>query len=339
MDDTLFPALQKAFRCQISGVKSLRNVYLIRTSRGMWVVKGYKDQQKAEWVTQLAQVLQDNGFYHTVQYVSYADGQYVFPHQNKFYTVMKAIDGREANNADLHDVKRSATTLARFHLAAQGFPTLVTNDSFKPSIIDKWEGRLAQFMQISAKISKRGPNNRLEQIIQAMAKEAERDATKVVEQLYKLPLVSETEQALRYGTLAHRDVASHNFMITPGGSCYLIDLDTVDCDMQILDVVQLMSRMMLLQGYKFDSFMQAIEAYTKVNSLSDTQIWMIFQMLRFPDNLMREVTGLYMKRPGYQLRGVTQLLQLERRYRRERRAFLHSEPRIFQRLGSYYYVG
>ncbi|MGE5703288.1 MAG: serine kinase, partial [Clostridia bacterium] len=175
--------------------------------------------------------------------------------------------------------------------------------------------------------------------IRAMAKEVRQDAQQVLEKLYKTPLFSEMDQSIIDGTLAHRDVASHNFLITQSGSCYLIDLDTVDYDIQLVDLVQLMSRMLLMQGYRFDSFMEAIEAYTKVKPLSDAQIWMVFQMLRYPDNVLREVTGVYLKRPGYSARGVYELLQMERRLRNERRAFLQSEQRIFQRIGPYTYVG
>lgn len=339
MDEGLFPSLEQAFRCQILGVKPRRNVYFVKANRGLWVVKGYSDSYKAEWVTQLAQQLRERGFHHTVQYMSDIQGRTVFPYNDKYYTVMKAIEGREANNASLFDVKKSASALARFHLAAKGFPTSQMLTCYKPSIMEKWETRLQQFDQIVAKMKDREPQNRIEQTIQLMVKEVKRDAGQVLEQLYKIPLFSEMEHAIMIGTLAHRDVASHNFLIAPAGSCYLIDLDTVDNDMQLVDLVQLMGRMLLLQEYKFESFMESMEAYTKIKPLSDTQIWMVFQMLRYPDNVLREVTGVYHKRPGYSARGVQELLQMERKLRYARRAFLQSEQRIFQRIGPYTYVG
>lgn len=339
MEEGLFPSLEQAFRCHIHGVKPRRNVYFVKTNRGLWVVKGYSDRIKADWVTQLAQQLRERGFHQTVQYMSDIQGQTVFPYNGQFYTIMKAIEGREANNSSLYDVKKSATALARFHLAAQGFPTPQGLTCYRPSIMDKWETRLQQFDQIVAKLKKREPQNRIEQTIQLMVKEVKRDADQVMEQMYKIPLFSEMEQAIELGTMAHRDVASHNFLIAPTGNCFLIDLDTVDNDMQLVDLVQLMGRMLLLQEYNFDSFMEAIDAYHKVKPLSDTQIWMVFQMLRYPDNVLREVTGVYYKRPGYSARGVTELLQMERKLRHARRAFLQSEQRIFQRIGPYTYVG
>lgn len=339
MEEGLFPSLEQAFRCQILGVKPRRNVYFVKTNRGLWVVKGYSDRFKAEWVTQLAQELRERGFHHTVQYISDIRGQTVFPYNDQHYTIMKAIEGREANNSSLIDVKKSASALARFHQAAQGFPTPQELGCHRPSIMDKWETRLQQFDQIVGKLKKREPQNRIEQTIHLMVKEVKRDAGQVLEQLYKIPLFSEMENAILTGTMAHRDVASHNFLIASSGSCYLIDLDTVDNDMQLVDLVQLMGRMLLMQEYKFESFMDAIEAYTKIKPLSDTQIWMVFQMLRYPDNVLREVTGVYHKRPGYSARGVQELLQLERKLRHARRAFLQSEQRIFQRIGPYTFVG
>lgn len=339
MDEGLFPSLEQAFGCQVLGVKPRRNVFFVRTNRGMWVVKGYRDKAKAEWVTNLSHLLRERGFYHTVHYVSDRQGRTIHSHAGKAFTVMKAINGREANNASLFDVKKSAAALARFHQAAQGFPTPEGLSTFKPSIMEKWEVRLGQFQQILDKVNHREQQNRIAQTIRVMAKEVKQDAEQVLHQLYKIPLFSEMDKSIVDGTLAHRDVASHNFLISQSGSCYLIDLDTVDFDIQLVDLVQLMGRMLLLQGYRFDSFMEAIEAYTKVKPLTDTQIWMVFQMLRYPDNVLREVTGVYLKRPGYSPRGVYELLQMERRLRNERRAFLESEQRIFQRIGPYTYVG
>gem|GEM_PF-583691 len=337
----LLPSLERAFRCHIHGVKPRRNVFLVKTDRGNWIVKGYKQLEKAEWVTHIAQALQEKGFTHTVQYLSDTAGEKIFPYQNRYFTVMKAIDGRESNNASLYDVKKAASTLARFHVAAKGFPAPPFAFEGKPPLLDKWEGRLEQFERITWDVEQRGPQNRLEQIIQLMAEEIRRDGRDLLQTAYKMPLMPEMYASIEQGTLAHRDVASHNFLITQHGSCYLIDLDTVGHDMQLVDLVQFMGRMLLLQHYSMDAFLEAIEAYCKINPLSDAQIWMIHQMLRYPDNFLREVTGIYANRPGYHLRGVLQLVQMEARLREERQAFLQAGTTIFQRSpwGHYHFVG
>lgn len=342
MNKQFVPSLENAFRCHIFGVKPRRNVYIARTDRGLWIIKGYKQKEKAEWVTQLAENLQEKGFFHTVQYLTGTDGGKILPYGTRYYTIMKAIDGREANHTSLYEVKKSAATLARFHQAAQGFSPPSEAYESRPILLDKWEGRLEQFERIARDINNKGPQNRLEQLIQAMAEELREDGYAVLENAYKLPLLADMYDATAKGTLAHRDVASHNFLITERGSCYLIDLDTVSFDIQAVDLVQYIGRMLLLQGYSMDAFLETIEAYSKVKYLSDTQIWMIHQFLRYPDNVLREVTGLYSNRPGYQIRGVTQLVQLEWELRRKRQQFLQAGSAvILQRSpwGEYHFVG
>jgi CotS family spore coat protein len=341
MDNTLVPYLERIFRCHIHGVKPQRKVWLAKSDRGLWIVKGYSQREKAEWVTRLSAMLHEKGFYHTVQYLGNDAGEQVFPINGHYYTVMKAIIAREANNASLYDVKRSAATLARFHQAAKGFPAVVTLAGYKPPLLEKWEGRLEEFNRIASKIAKRGPQNRLEQIVLGLAGQVRKDAEQALERSYMMPLAAEMQQAAIKGTLAHHDVASHNFLITKGGSCYLIDLDTVGSDMQLADLVQFFGRMLLLQGYSLYAFHEAIDAYNKIKPLRETQIWMIHQLLRYPDNILREVTGLYAKRPGYRVRNVQQLLLLERRYQEERERFLSAEEQILQRTpwGAYHYVG
>ncbi|WP_421616860.1 phosphotransferase [Brevibacillus sp. TJ4] len=342
MNKTLIPSLEKAFRCHIYAVKPKRNVFLLKTDRGYWILKGYKNVEKAKWVTELSQALRQKGFLHTVQYVSDAEGAKVFPFEDRYYTIMKMIDGKEADNGVLYDVKKSAETLAHFHLAAQGFPVPYTY-AYEgiPALLDKWESRLEQFERITWAIERNGPQNRLESLIQQMEGLIIRDGQHLLQQAYKLPLTAEMYTAMERGTLAHRDVASHNFLLTARGNCYLIDLDTVGHDLQLFDVVQLMSRMLLMQEYRLESFVEAIEAYNKVNPLNDTQVWTIHQMLRYPDNVLREITGLYGNRPGYHLRGVHQLVQMEARLYPKRSEFLQAAEKIFQysQWGHYYFVG
>jgi CotS family spore coat protein len=342
MNKGLIPSLERAFRCQVHGVKPKRNVNLLKTDRGHWIIKGYKQLEKAVWVTQLSDALREKGFLRTVQYVSDVGGSKIFPFEDRYYTIMKMIDGQEADNASLYDVKKAAETLASFHVAAQGFPVAQSYAyEGKPALLDKWESRLEHFERITWSIEQNGPQNRLEQVIQQMADAVISDGQEILNSAYKLPLTPEMFTAMERGTLAHRDVASHNFLITQRGSCYLIDLDTVGHDLQLVDLVQLMSRMLLMQDYRIDSFFEAIEAYSKINYLSDTQIWMVHQLLRYPDNFLREVTGLYANRPGYHMRGVLQLVQMEGKLHHSRRSFLEAGDQIFQRSpwGNYHFVG
>lgn len=342
MNKGLIASLEKAFRCQIHAVKPKRNVNLLKTDRGYWIIKGYKQMDKAVWVTQLSDALREKGFLHTVQYVPDGGGSKIFPYDDRYYTIMKLIDGREADNASLYDVKKTAETLAHFHVAAQGFPVPhpYTFEG-KSTLLDKWESRLEHFERITWGIEQNGPQSKLEQIIGQMAMSIIQDGQHLLHSAYKLPLTPELFAAMERGMLAHRDVASHNFLVTPRSSCYLIDLDTVGHDVQLVDLVQLMSRMLLLQEYRMSSFVEAMEAYSKVNYLSDTQIWMVHQLLRYPDNFLREVTGLYSNRPGYHLRGVQQLVQMEGKLLQERQAFLNAGEQIFQRSpwGQYHFVG
>ncbi|MGD8188846.1 phosphotransferase [Brevibacillus ginsengisoli] len=327
MSEALIKTLELAYSCQIYGVKPKRNVYQVRSNRGVWIVKGYKDKEMAYWVTQLASILHEQGFFRTVHYVTTRDGMQVIPIGQRYYTVMKAIEGEEANYASLFDVKKAARSLAQFHQAAQGIPFTLEDDRGIPPIFDKWESRYNHFTQISSKINNRGPGNRFEQLISQLSKEIIRDSLDCLEQMRELPFNEELYQAYSRGTMAHRDVASHNFLITEKGNCYLIDLDTVHSDMQLVDLAQFMSRMMLMQGYQMNSFIDAIQEYTRIKHLSDSQIKMLITMLHFPDNVIREVTGIYAKRPGYRVRGVTQLLLLKRRFVSARKEFLQQANR------------
>ncbi|WP_232695581.1 phosphotransferase [Brevibacillus daliensis] len=325
MDSYTITALENAFRCKIHSVKPLRSVYSIKTDRGDWIVKEYRNEEKALWVTNLSDILLDQGFFQTVQYVGNRSHHWVEPIGNRFFTVMKTIHGREATYSSKSDIKKSVATLAKFHRAAEGFPpdpTTVNNEG-RPPLLEKWERRLDQFQKISKKISVKGPQNRLETIISNLSKEIKRDGYEVMQLVHHMPIQEQMQHAIDLGTLAHRDVASHNFLIKESGSCYLIDLDTVAPDMQLVDLVQILHRLLFLHGYSRRVYYDTIEAYQKIKPLSDQEIQMVFQLLRYPDNALREITGIYGKQPGYRVNGVTQLLQMEQQWKKARRKFLN----------------
>jgi len=325
MNEAFLVHLQQKLDCQIQGVKPRRNVLFLKTNRGNWVVKAYKDQEKAQWVTQLAHMLRENGFVHTVSYLHTADNEAVLPYGDHFYTVMKAIDGRESSYAYPYDIRKAAYTLARFHRAARHWEPALPQYPYKPPLIAKWENRMDEFVQIAERIAAKGPANRFEAMIHSMAPKVIQDGRQVLAQTSRMPLIAEMHRAIVEGTVAHRDVASHNFLLTPTGECYLIDLDTAHFDMQLADLVQFIGRLLLLQGYQPQIFSDVINIYSKLNPLDDSQIRMIFQLLRYPDNILREVTGVYYRRPGYRVRGAMQLLQLEGKYWRQRKRFLGAE--------------
>lgn len=328
MHQEFLTALAQRFRCQIYGVKPRRNVLFLKTDRGGWVVKAYKDEEKAQWVTQLAQMLRDNGFAHTVHYLRTVDNETVFPFGSHYYTVMKAIEGREASYASISDIRKAAYTLARFHQVARYGNPVPLQIPCKPPLLAKWENRLEEFSQLAEQIAEKGPGNRFEAIIHRIAPEVINEGRRALAQSLQMPLFAEMKRAIGEGTVAHRDVASHNFLLTPTGQCYLIDLDTAHIDMQLADLVQFIGRMLLLQGYQPRVFTEVINVYRTLNRLDDSQVRMIFQLLRYPDNIMREVTGVYYRRPGYRMRGALHLLQLEGKYWRQRKRFLRAEPLV-----------
>ncbi|MBO8163846.1 MAG: phosphotransferase [Brevibacillus sp.] len=325
MNEDFLTAIQKAFGCQILGVKPRRNVLFLRTDRGNWVVKEYRDLQKAQWVTHMSQVLFGNGFTRTVSYQSSKDGELVFPYGDRFYTVMKEINGREAKYTSVYDVMQAARTLAHFHCAARGLPPFSQPLGCRPPLLEKWETRLADFIRITDRIHVRGPVNRLEAVIQHVARDVIQDAREVLDQSRHMPMITEMHRAMQEGTIAHRDVASHNFLLTPGNECYLIDLDTAYFDMQLVDLVQFLGRLMLMQEYRIGVFIEVLNTYSRVIPLNEHQIRMIYRLMRYPENILREVTGVYNRRPGYRARGALQLLQLERQYWRQRSHFLTAE--------------
>lgn len=309
MSQELAAAIENIYHCRVLRCKPKRTVWLCDTDRGNWVVKGYDDFNKAAWVTHLSHTLHQRGFTDVVQYVPTIQHVPVFKWHDQYMTAMKRLPGREGSFFQRNDIVHSLTKLAEFHLYSAHIAGGPPPEQDVPLIV-KWEKRYQSFLQIYHQVlNGDARHNRLAHLVRNGAPAILREADYVLDVARNSSLPAEYNRSLYQQHVTHKDVASHNFLLS-GTRTSIIDLDTAAYDTPLVDIIQLINRALVLQEWKLSVFSEAIEAYQRIRPLSEEQVALIFLMLRFPDNFMREVTGVFEKRRNYQASRVEYYLSI-----------------------------
>jgi len=139
--------------------------------------------------------------------------------------------------------------------------------------------------------------------------------------------VDEYYRSLEQQSVAHRDLASHNFLI--GHETHLIDYDTAMYDSQLVDLIQIVNRTLDQQRWTVDLFHQMMEQYQLSTTLTEEQYALVYLLLRYPDNFMREVIGLYEGNPAFVSKKIDTYLTMIMKKWSERMSFFQGSRHFF----------
>lgn len=297
MDVQLAQMMQQQWRCQVKSARSRRKALFLETNKGPLFLKGYTSKTRAEWVVSLSEQLLSKGFDQTLEYVYTREGRPFVFQNGKYYVAIKPIKGRDAQYNNMYDILQTVYCLGEFHRHAQGIKGGPVFETESAPIIDKWEDRLQRFSRIIDRMKRSRSLGGLEKKIVRFSPLILQEAHQSLDMAKRSPLIEEYNMALQNQCVAHRDLASHNFLI--GSKTYLIDYDTSMYDTPLVDLIQMINRALDEQDWSFDIFAKILEQYQLSSSLTESQSALTYLLLRYPDNFMREVIGLYEGRSGF----------------------------------------
>lgn len=326
---SLVAVLQQEYGCRVYDVRERRRVLLIDTDRGELAVKAYDDPDKARWMVTLCQRLRERGFQQTLEFLPSRRGHLFFFHNGQAYTVSKKIEGRSASYRSVDDLNAAFTCLARFHQAARhiaGGPPLLAG---KMPQVDKWSQRTKRFATIVENLNAKKERTKTELLILRLAPAVLREAKQVTDWLARSSYERQVNRARVERRVAHRDLANHNFLIGRDEEAWLIDYDTAAYDSQLVDVIQMLGRSMVQQRWNFDLFANLLDTYGRIVSLNQEEVFFVYVMLKYPDDIMREVNGYYERQPGFHEDGVHYIVRRTDRDWGQRQAFFDGVEHFF----------
>jgi Ser/Thr protein kinase RdoA (MazF antagonist) len=261
-----------------------RKNWLVKTAKGRFVAKRMHIDQLRWWM-RVDRELRIRGF-RNMPPVRSGNGWLVTPY----------LQGKSGKYSEIGTVSRMVETLARFHILGRGLiaPPM---DGAAFLLHQRVHDRLARFYRALGRAKSLG--NEVGAFLAKAGPDFYRDGVQAWEELSRLPLRQLAESERFAHALAHRDLASHNWIVGEDGRLWLIDFETADYDAQIGDVWQMMSRILEENNWSELWMDMVFPAYEGVRPVSPVERRILVALFSFPNEFFREAVGLVEKKKGY----------------------------------------
>lgn len=311
MIELLKNKLKEEYNIDAEKIIPYKGLLGVGTSQEFLLTKKYYDINIINKVCVVSETLSKKGFQNFPQIIKSNDGYSFFEMKGDFYLVMSYLRGRSADYANIKDVKKVIKVLSDFHQYGC-FDDTHLKLTPRNAIQDKLKERLALFKRIYQyllhKEQKDIFDKKVLEIGELMVHYGQRAILGIDTKLLKI----QQEKAIHQKKLSHRDVASHNFII--GDKVWIIDFDLVSFEPQLVDVFQLLNRVMVEWQWDIELYKYIENLYYKKIRLSINEKKLIHQLSHFPSDFFREIVGVYMNPEKYKKDNVINILNVYYEY-------------------------
>lgn len=267
----LFSYLTRKLEVEIKEMTQLRgNVYLIKTGKHVFILKGYKDLRKLKIQEAFTSSLRKSGF----------DQSYRFFNQDKdplhfdgsYYGCIEFIEhhGKRFDYGMPTDRDEGVELLNRFHDHTTVLLPSYASMLPKADLARKWRHRMNEFKKNLPVVN--GYVNK------SITEELLKWTDFSLGNFANLKENLETEPP----AILHGDVAHHNFLRSKDGKLNLIDFDLISSGSRAYDMLQYANRILPFLDWQFES----LERINHLNKWLDSDAF-LFGLL-YPADILRE---------------------------------------------------
>ncbi|MGA8941429.1 MAG: phosphotransferase [Thermoactinomyces sp.] len=279
--------LEELLHTPVRRIRPYRNNWCVETDFMWWIAKPVQCSLKAKWWYQVDNELRKRGFHSMPPMIT--DGSR--------WILTPFIQGKSCQYFKMNEVKRMVRILAHFHRVGQYLGTPPPGAAFLLS--HRLARRLQEFYQVLVSVD-RIENRLLRELLRETGKDFYLDGTEAWNRLEKLPFQDWIERERHLHMLAHRDLASHNWMRDQSGALWLIDFETADYDAQVGDVWQMATRILAANRYPDGGIEMILRTYEEVRPLERIEKKILAALFLYPNEFFREMLGLVEKKKGYE---------------------------------------
>lgn len=206
-------------------------------------------------------------------------------YQDKYYILQSYHKTVEIDFTKEEDLKAIIEVLAKFHLAARNIDSVTRNidNASVKNIYGYFQKRLTDTKNMKKKITKMSQKTKFEMLFLDNYKDYE------MLEYMALDLVSEKtsnqlmEKVRKEKTVIHNDYTYHAVGCLEGGGYKINNLDSCTYNIQLLDLTNVLTKIMQKNNWRMDLLDKLILSYDKVSTLSADEINVLKAMLIFPE--------------------------------------------------------
>ncbi|WP_242954470.1 CotS family spore coat protein, partial [Clostridium oryzae] len=276
----------------------VRSIYKITTPTGTFCLKKMRHgRSKVKNGYILVQHLNSENFHYTAKYYKTINDKYYVPMHNHIFYLTEWIDGSECNLSNINEAVSCSKLLANFHNAVNNISIRGMKIGTKfvdwPKILFKAANDLKFYKKtiIKKRIQSEFDNMYLNWI--------DIYYNRIIKAINLLNSSNYDEllaKAICNHTICHNSFYYQNIIKTVS-DYYIIDLDSIVIDIQIVDLMHFIRRLMCKSEYSWD-FNKAkviIESYASVKPISYSEFQIMVAMIVYPHKFMKLGKKYYIK--------------------------------------------
>ncbi|WP_187119272.1 CotS family spore coat protein [Clostridium polynesiense] len=285
----------KNYNLNILEVYRKRSAYKVVAKEGLYCLKRMKHgEHKVKNGYILTKELNRLGFYNTAEYMLTANKKLYVKEAKYIFYLTTWIDGIESNLYESKEISECIKLLAKFHLAVQNINIgnlLLEDNSNK--WIRHYENKLNDLKLYEKIIKEKLMLSQFDNLYEQDILDEYNYGR------FSLDLISSCDYNIINSSMKGicHDSFYYQNIITMNDEYYIIDLDSIVMDIQIVDLAKLIRRLMYSHNYKWD-FNKAkviIETYNSVKKISPPELKLMLAVIAFPHRFWKIGKKRYIK--------------------------------------------
>ncbi|MFA9397158.1 MAG: CotS family spore coat protein [Clostridiaceae bacterium] len=291
-----------SYNIKVNKIIKARSAYKIETDNGNLCLKRMKHGgTRIVNGSILVRNLRKKGFVYTADYIKTKDNLIYIEYKNYFFYLTSWIEGEECNMNDTAEAVNCIKLLAGFHIASRN----IEGKKFKvKNNLKNWprifNSNLDDFNKFEKAIQKKRILNEFDYVYKENIDKYYNQGIKALKCLNSSNYYKLSKDAAVNKTICHNSFYYQNIMKS-NNVYYLIDLDSILIDLQIIDIAKFIRRLMFKKEYSWD-FNKAkilLEGYSSIKKLSKDDLNIILSMMIFPHKFWKLGRKRYTKRKSW----------------------------------------
>ncbi len=294
----------KGFGRKLRSYNKIKGMYICNTDKGIKLVKKVDmPKEKIIFEHTAKEKLYNNGFENIDRFCVSLEGMPYYIFNGFIYTMSNYIDGIECDLSK--NLNEAVTQIAQMHNKAYG----LKNIEMPLDLCKLYKKRLIEIARLKKRISTLSNFTKLDILIIKNYDYYYNKCKKAISMLENSKYNELLNDAKNRGLFCHNNYREENIIININGM-YIINFDNCLCDIQIIDLVNIIRRYMKKAYCQQSEAYNLLEVYNKTKSLSKDELKVLLAMLTFPYKFAKICNKYFNKRRSWIQNGITYSLEL-----------------------------
>ena len=217
----------------------------------------------------------------------------------KKYLAQLNIKGKKLRLTNNDDLRLAMSTLAKFHLAAEGYPIQsgIKIESSWGRCMEKYKTFIANLEKYAYKIERYGAKNEFEKVTSYYLDDLYNCSKKTIDFFRSEKYILAIEESMKKREVCINDFTQNSVLIDKNKNAYITKIYSLGYNMCEEDIASILRRYIEETG-RIEFLQDMINEYTKIRELSSVSKENLINLVMFPESPIK-IISKYMKKGLY----------------------------------------